>query len=224
MRDPHEEGFVALAGASLEEADGAVILVHGRGGSAADILALHTVINPALDLPEAAGLKLAWLAPEANGRSWYPQSFLAPRETNEPWLSSALGRIGALIAEIEAAGIPKKRIVLGGFSQGACLTTEFVASHPARYGGLMALTGGLVGPLDGPVTEGPAGSLEGMPAMLLTGVPDPHILWERVEESAAVLTRMGAEITLLQYPGRPHTVSSDEMRRAKAMLAAVFAK
>ena len=215
VQDPHADSFVATAGASLEAADGAVILLHGRGGSAEDILALGATIQPELN-----GRRLAWLAPEAEGKTWYPNSFLAPRATNEPGLSSALGRIASLVAQVEAAGVTKDRIVIGGFSQGACLSTEFVASHPAAYGGLMALTGGLIGPMGSTLNH--AGDLGGMHALLLSGVPDPHVPWERVEESAAVLTRMNAQVTLRQYPGRPHTVSQDELRLAKAMLEQVF--
>ncbi len=215
--DPHAHGPLLHAGEPLEAADGAVILIHGRGGSAEDILSLHTVIRP--DLP---GRRLAWLAPEANGRTWYPNSFLASRADNEPYLSSALNRIASVIAEVEAAGIPKDRIVLGGFSQGACLSSEFLASHPARFAGLLVLTGGLVGPLGTPVTEG-ARVLDGMPALVVSGDPDPHIPWQRVEETAAVLARMGANVTLRRYPGRPHTVASEETKLAKLLLEQVFA-
>ena len=216
-QDPHANGALLRAGVPLETADGAVILLHGRGGSAGDILSLHNAIRPDL-----LGGKLAWLAPEANGRTWYPNSFLAPRAQNEPYLSSALRRIESVIAQVEAAGIAKSRIVLGGFSQGACLSSEFLASHPASFAGLLAFTGGLVGPLGSAVTEGPE-VLDGMPALVLSGDPDPHIPWARVEETASVLTRMGANVTLRKYPGRPHTVSSEEMKLAKLLLEQVFA-
>lgn len=206
--DPHSGGRVLNAGKPVAQADGVVILLHGRGGSAADILTLAEPMN---------ARNLAFLAPEAAGNSWYPNSFLAPRESNEPWLNSALNRIATLIGE---TGLPPERIVLAGFSQGACLASTFVANHPARYAGLIALTGGLVGSPGTRFTS--SGDLAGMPALLLSGVPDPHIPWERVEESAAVLTAMGAKVTLRKYPGRPHTVSMEEIGLAHDLLATAF--
>ena len=206
--DPHAGGRVLSAGKPVAQAEGAVILLHGRGGSAEDILSLAGPMNAP---------NLAFLAPEAAGNTWYPNSFLAPRETNEPWLSSALNRIATLIAE---TGLPPERIVLAGFSQGACLASTFVASYPAPYGGLIALTGGIVGPPGTKYTY--SGNLSGMPALLLSGVPDPHIPWERVEETAEVLTGMGAKVTMRQYPGRQHTVSMNEIELAHQLLAAAF--
>jgi predicted esterase len=215
--DPHANGLLLHAGVSLSSADALVILLHGRGGSAADILSLMHTLDP-----EIAGLKLAWLAPEAAGRTWYPNSFLAPREANEPYLSSALARVGSLVAQANSEGIPTERIVLGGFSQGACLTSEFVASHPARYAGMIAFTGGLVGPLGSPLAH--AGDLAGTPALLLSGDPDPHVPISRVEETAAVLTEMNAKVTLKRYPGRTHRVSQDEAELSRALLQEVFAR
>lgn len=203
------------AGAALEVADGLVILLHGRGGSASDILSLKEAMEP-----ERNGLKLCWLAPEAAGRTWYPNSFLAPREANEPYLSSALSRVGSLIARAAEAGILPERIVIGGFSQGACLSTEFVASHPARYAGLIAFTGGLIGPPG--MNFAHSGELAGMPALLLSGDPDPHVPWSRIEESAAVLGGMGAEVTLRRYPGRPHTVSHEETELGRLLIEKAF--
>lgn len=206
--DPHAGGRVLTAGKPLAQAAGAVILLHGRGGSAEDILSLAAPMNAP---------NLAFLAPQAAGNTWYPNSFLAPRETNEPWLTSALNRITTLLAE---TGLPPERVVLAGFSQGACLASTYVASHPARYGGMIALTGGIAGP---PGTKfNYAGDLGGMPALLLSGVPDPHIPWERVEETAELLSAMGAKVTLRQYPGRPHTVSMEEIKLAHDLLAAAF--
>ncbi len=207
--DPHATGRMLHAGAPLAEAVGAVILLHGRGGSAEDILSLAGAIGDP---------KLAYLAPEAVGRSWYPNSFLAPRSTNEPYLSSALARIESVL---KLTGMPTEKIVIAGFSQGACLSTEFVASHPARYAGLIAFTGGLIGPLGESFTH--TGDLAGTPALLLSGDPDPHIPWSRVEESVAVLKSMGAEVTFRRYPDRPHTVSAEELTLAKQLLAGSFA-
>jgi phospholipase/carboxylesterase len=214
--DPHATTPVHHAGAALEVADGVVILLHGRGGSAEDILSLKEAMEPELD-----GRRLAWLAPQAVGHSWYPNSFLAPRETNEPYLSSALGRVGSLVEFAAESGIRSERVVIGGFSQGACLSTEFVASHPARYAGLIAFTGGLVGPLGSSLAH--SGDLAGTPALLLSGDPDPHVPWSRVEESAEVLTRMEAQVTLKRYPGRSHTVSRDEVELGKRLIEQAFA-
>jgi len=213
--DPHGDGFVLHAGAPLEEAEGLVILLHGRGSSAADILPLHEAIGLSADTPP-----LAWVAPEAAGHTWYPNSFLAPRASNEPYLSSALTRIEALLDVAARAGIRRERIVIAGFSQGACLSTEFVASHPARYAGLIAFTGGLVGPPGSALNH--TGDLAGTPALLLSGDPDPHVPWSRVEESAAVLARMGGEVTTKRYPGRPHTISRDEVGLAKQLIEQAF--
>jgi predicted esterase len=213
--DPHGEVPVLQTGAALEVADGVVILLHGRGGSANDILSLKEAMEPELN-----GRKLCWLAPEAAGRTWYPTSFLAPREENEPYLSSALARVSALVALAVEAGIGTERIVIGGFSQGACLSTEFVASHPARYAGLIAFTGGLIGPPG--MSFEHSGDLAGTPVLLLSGDPDPHVPWTRIEESAKVLGAMGAEITLKRYPGRPHTVSPEEVMLGKLLLEKAF--
>ncbi len=213
--DPHAGGRLLQAGAPLDEAEGVVILLHGRGGSADDILSLRTVLDD-----KVQGRRIAWLAPEANGRTWYPNSFLAPRETNDPYLASALKRVESLVKMAAEAGIGPERIVIGGFSQGACLSTEFVASHPAHYAGLIAWTGGLVGPLGTKLNH--AGDLGGMPALLLSGDPDPHVPWSRVEESAAVLSSMGAKVTLRRYPGRPHTVSHEELLLALELIGRVF--
>jgi phospholipase/carboxylesterase len=210
--DPHKEGSVHHFGAALEEAAGAVILLHGRGGSAEDILSLaEAMYNP----------RLAYLAPQAAGSTWYPNSFLAPRESNEPWLSSALRKVESVLDLAIAAGIPRERVVIGGFSQGACLSTEFVATHPARYAGVIALTGGLIGPLGSDVSH--AGDLEGMPAFFGSGDPDPHVPWSRVQESADVLTAMGAKVTVRRYPGRPHTVSQEELEFGRRLLQDAFA-
>jgi len=209
--DPHANTPVLHAGAPLALAPGAVVLLHGRGGSADEILSLA----PHFNHPE-----LAWLAPQAAQHTWYPNSFLAPRESNEPYLTSALNKIEAVVASIEAAGIPRDRIVIAGFSQGACLTSEFAATHPARYAGLIAFTGGLIGPPDADLHH--PGSLAGTPTLLLSGDPDPHVPWSRVAATATELERMGAVVTAKRYPGRPHTVSEDEIVLARQLLDGAF--
>jgi predicted esterase len=185
-----------------------MVLLHGRGGSAEDILELGSALHLQ---------NVAYLAPQAAGHTWYPLSFLAPRNTNEPYLSSALAKVESVVQSLQEAGFGRERIVVGGFSQGACLATEFVASHPARYGGLVAFTGGLIGP-PGSLQSSPNGELTGTPALLCSGDPDPHVPWTRVEESAAILSGMGATVTTKRYPGRPHTVTQEELELARNLL------
>jgi phospholipase/carboxylesterase len=208
MRDPHRDQPVITGGQPLDKASGAIVLLHGRGASAEDILDLARE----LDLPE-----LAYLAPEAAGNSWYPYSFLAPIERNEPWLTSALSLLAIAVDRAVRAGVSRNRVALMGFSQGACLATEFVARNAGRYGGLVAFTGGLIGP------EGTrfsySGDLAGTPCFLGSGDPDPHVPFKRVEESASILSGLGGAVTLRKYPGLPHTVSEDEIHQAKRMLS-----
>ena len=209
--DPHANQPVRHVGAPLAEAKGAVVLLHGRGGSAEDILSLAQPLYRE---------GVAYLAPQAAGHTWYPNSFLAPRDANEPYLSSALAKVGSVIAELEAAGIKRDRILVAGFSQGACLATEFVASNPARYAGLIAFTGGLIGLPDANLHH--EGSLAGTPALLLSGDPDPHVPWQRVQASAAELERMGAVITARRYPGRPHSITAEEVDLARILVREAF--
>jgi len=208
MTAPHQGLPLAAAGKPLAEARGAVILIHGRGASAESILEL------AAYLPQP---DLAWLAPQAADSTWYPYSFLAPLEKNEPYLSSALARVAEVVALAEAAGLPPERIFLGGFSQGACLASEFVARNARRYGGLIAFSGGLIGP-DGTPRDY-AGSLSGMPVFIGCSDVDPHIPVGRVHETAAVLARMGAAVDSRIYPRMGHTINQDEMDAAAALLA-----
>lgn len=211
MIDPHKAQPIHRLGPALEDAAGAVVMLHGRGASAEDILNLaQAMYHP----------KLAYLAPSAAGHSWYPNSFIATREQNEPWLTSALNKVGETVQLAIDSGIPTDRIVVCGFSQGACLSTEFIATHPARYAGLLAFTGGLIGPLGMPMDY--SGDLKGTPAFLGSGDPDPYVPWSRVQESAGLLEGMNARVTLRRYPGRAHTVSADEVRYATAMLAEAF--
>lgn len=185
-----------------------MLLVHGRHASAESILALAEE----LDRPE-----LAWVAPQAAGGSWYPLSFMAPREDNEPGLSSGLALLESLTAELLEAGIPPRRLAVLGFSQGACLALEHAYRHPRRYGLVAGLTGGLIGPPGTRWATDGAG-LSGTPVFLGAGDPDPHVPWERVVESAEVLRALGAEVELRRYPGRPHTVSRDELDAVGSLL------
>jgi predicted esterase len=160
--------------------------------------------------------RVAYLAPQAAGHQWYPYSFLAPIADNEPWLSSALAKVGAIVQFAVDAGVLLERVFVCGFSQGACLSSEFVARNPARYGGLIAFTGGLIGPPDTNLKH--AGNLAGMPALFSSGDPDPHVPWSRVLESAEQFTAMGADVKTQRYPGRPHTVLPQEIKSAREIL------
>ena len=205
--DPRGAQAIVQAGTPLANAAGAIILLHGRGGSAQDILALGASIAP---------LRFALLAPEAAGHTWYPHSFLPPRAQNEPFLSSALSRVAAALQLAIQAGLPAENIVLCGFSQGACLATEFVGRHPQRYAGLLAFTGGLIGPLDEPLSL--TGDLAGTPILLSSGDRDPHVPWTRVQQSADLLTGIAAVVTTRCYRGRPHTVLQEEIHDAEMLL------
>jgi phospholipase/carboxylesterase len=204
---PHGGGPVARAGVALSAARAAVIMTHGRGATAESILDLAAEVDPG---------QVAYLAPQARGNTWYPNSFLAPLASNEPGLSSGLAVLGALLAEIAAAGIPPERTALLGFSQGACLTLEFAARHARRYGALIGLSGGLIGPDGAPRDY--RGDFAGAPVFLGCSDVDPHIPRERVEETADVLRRMGADVTARLYRGMGHTVNADEIARTRALL------
>jgi phospholipase/carboxylesterase len=207
MDHPHSKQPVLEAGLPLHSAKGAVVMLHGRGASAEDILSLAAE----LDHPN-----FAYLAPQAAGHTWYPYSFLSPINQNQPWLDSALMLVGEIVERIVKAGIPRQKIVLLGFSQGACLSTEFVARNAQHYGGLIAFTGGLIGP---PGTKfNYSGDLAGTLCLLAAGDPDPHVPWERVAESANVLSGLGGAVTLKRYPGMPHTINQQEIKLAQGIM------
>ena len=206
--DPHAGQPVRTAGASLDGARAAVILVHGRGASAESILSL------AQALP-ADGV--AYLAPQAAGGTWYPLGFMSPIPRNEPGISSAMWAIDRLLARVAEAGVPAERTVLLGFSQGACLATEYAARHARRYGGIVGLSGGLIGP-DGTPRDY-AGSLDGTPVFLGCSDVDFHIPAERVRETADVLRRLGGDVDMRLYPGMGHGVNEDEIDAVRALVA-----
>lgn len=207
-RDPHRDAPVRREGSHVAGAPGAVIALHGRGSSAADILGLVETIAPP---------SLAWWAPEAAGSTWYPNSFLVPMERNQPHLDSALATLDRIVAELVDAGIPHDRIALLGFSQGACLALEYSVRHARRWGAVIGLSGGLIGP-PGTPREYP-GSLDGTPVFLGCSDIDAHIPIERVRESTVVCGRMGAAVTERIYPGMGHTVNRDEVAIARDLLA-----
>ena len=190
-----------------------MIMVHGRYASPSDILSLGVAINRP---------RVACIAPAAAGSAWYPFSFLAPREQNEPGLSSALGVLESLVAGLMERSVPLHKIVLLGFSQGACLASEFSVRHPRRYGGVLALSGGLIGP-PGTTWDDIIGSFDGMPVFLGCSDVDGHIPRERVIESEGVFKRMGARVTRTLYPGMGHLVNDDEIVEVRAVLDAVLA-
>jgi predicted esterase len=209
---PHQGQPLVWAGRKPEEAAAAMVMVHGRGATAESLLELRR---------EWGRPEFAYVAPQATEHSWYPYRFLAPIEDNEPWLSSGLARIGEVLAELQAAGIPPERTVLLGFSQGACLSLEFAARNARRYGAVVGLSGAVIGPPRGPraYLRPPLSSLAGTPVFLGCSDRDPHIPRESVDESAVVLRQLGAEVTERIYPALGHTVNADEVAFVRDLLA-----
>ena len=201
---------IAISGAPLARARAAAILLHGRGAGAEDILSLAD---------EVGQNDIAYLAPQAPGGSWYPYSFLAPLEQNEPHLSQALATVGALFDRLAAEGFATERVALIGFSQGGCLTLEYVARNAKRYGAVAGLSAGVIGP-PGPPREYP-GSLAGTPVFLGCSDIDSHIPLARVHESRDVLAKMGASVTERIYPAMGHTVNADEIAHVTRLLAGI---
>ena len=204
---PHAGAGIVTSGTPIAEAGAAMVLLHGRGSSAEDILALAGEL-------ELRGTAL--IAPNAVGGSWYPYPFLAPLQRNEPYLSSALELLGALVESLEQRGIPRSRQALLGFSQGGCLTLEFSGRFAHHYGAVVGLSAGLIGPPGRSWNFG--GSLGGTPVLLGCSDQDPHIPRERVEESAGELGRIGGEVDLQIYPGLGHTVNLDEVSRVQRLM------
>jgi phospholipase/carboxylesterase/glyoxalase family protein len=186
-----------------------MILLHGRGAAAEDVMTLAAEVT----VPG-----FAYLAPQAAGNAWYPNPFTAPLETNEPYFSSALELVENLLAGVEET-IPAQRVILLGFSQGACLALEFAARHARRYGGVVGLSGGLIGP-DGAPRDYP-GDFAGTPAFLGCSDVDPHIRKDRVVEAGEVFKRMGAQVTVRLYPGMGHTVNQDEIDAVRKIVEAI---
>ena len=212
LQDPHQGQPVRAAGEPLDRAQAALLMIHGRGATAEDILALAR---------EFRQTGFAYLAPQAAGNTWYPNRFLAPIPENEPWLSSALTLVGEVLAQIVQAGIPPERVMLLGFSQGACLTLEFSARNAKRYGGIVGLSGALIGPDDMPRDYN--GSLAGTPVFLGCSDTDFHVPKERVDQTATVLRKLGGEVTERLYPNLGHSVNEDEIDFVRGMMQALLA-
>jgi phospholipase/carboxylesterase len=209
---PHQGQSLLTAGTDLDEAEAAMVLVHGRGASARSILGMGEEFH-------SEGLAL--LAPQAAGNTWYPNSFLAPVERNEPGRSSGLQAVTDAVAAASDAGIATENVIVGGFSQGACLATEFVARDPQRYGGVVALSGGLIGEEIDP--DDYEGDLAGTPAFVGCSDVDPHIPAERVDVTAEVLERIGGDVEKRIYEGMGHTVNEDEAEYVSGMVADLLA-
>ena len=208
--DPHAGQPILHAGLDPASARLAVILVHGRGVSPDDVLALAAE----LQLPD-----LTYLAPSAQGGTWYPYSFLAPIHTNEPGISSGLRVLARLIDTLGQQGIPPDRVALLGFSQGACLTLEFAARHARRYAAVIGLSGGVIGPAG--TSRAYSGTLDGTPVFLGCSDIDAHIPLERVHESADIFRRLGASVDERIYPGMGHIVNEDERQAVATLLKAI---
>lgn len=195
------------AGAPAEQAKKAIIMLHGRGASVSSIISLK-------DHLELDGYAI--YAPQANQHSWYPYSFMAPVQNNQPALDSALEVIDELVEDLRQKGIAQENIYFLGFSQGACLTLEYTGRNAGRYGGIIAFTGGLIG--EELVKESYKGDFNNTPVLVTTGDPDPHVPVSRVNDSVEILKELNADVTLKIYKGRQHTISHEEIVLANEIL------
>ena len=207
VQNPHQGQPIRMAGAALESARSAMLMLHGRGARAEDILAL------AQFFPYPG---FAHMAPQAAGNTWYPNRFLVPMEENEPWLSSALALVDHSLDQIIKAGIPAERIILLGFSQGACLALEFTARHARRYGGIVGLSGALIGPDDTPRDY--PGTMAGTPVFLGCSDVDFHVPKESVDQTAEVFRKLDGVVTERLYPNMDHSVNHDEIDFVRGMM------
>lgn len=205
-RNPHNGQPIETAGAPPQAADVAVIMLHGRGSTAQNILTL---------IDEFLHHGVLYLAPQAAHRSWYPRSGYAPFEDNEPWFSSALDCVSSALETAADAGVPPERTLLIGFSQGGCLASEFVARNPRRYGGLVVLSGSLLGP---ETRQDYDGSLDGTPVFLGCSTDDPYVAAERIHESARVFEQLGGDVDSRLYEGLGHAINDDEIRTIETFI------
>jgi predicted esterase len=207
LQGPHQGQPIRMAGEPISRARAAMLMLHGRGASAEDILSLANEF----DQPG-----FAYLAPQAAGNTWYPNRFLVPLQQNEPWLSSALSFVEEVLGEVINAGIRREQIMLLGFSQGACLTLEFAARNAGRYGGVVGFSGALIGPEDTPRDY--PGSLAGTPVFLGCSDVDFHVPKEYVQQSAEVMKQLDGEVTMRLYPNMGHTINQDEIEFVRGMM------
>jgi phospholipase/carboxylesterase len=208
MSGPHQDQPLVTGGTDLDDATAAVVLAHGRGATA------RSIVQTGHEFHREG---VALLAPQAARNTWYPNPFTAPVETNEPGRTSGLQAIADAIETANEAGIPVERVLVLGFSQGGCLASEYVARNPTRYGGLVALSGGLIGEtID---RDDYAGDLDGTPAFFGCSDVDPHIPAERVHESATVFEDLGADVEKRLYPGMGHGINRDEVEYVSGMVA-----
>ena len=198
---------VVTAGKDLGEAKKALIMLHGRGGSAEDILTLASHLNVE---------NYALLAPQATNNTWYPASFMAPTAQNEPWLRSAISTVGKTVQQVEAAGIPAENIYFFGFSQGACLTLEYLARNARQYGGAAAIIGGLIGQEIN--LSNYKGDFKKTPIFIGTSNPDFHVPIERVYITERILSKMNATVKLKEYPNFGHSIHPDEIKQINQLI------
>jgi predicted esterase len=203
---------VVHAGAPIESAKAVIVMVHGRNAGPENILDLL----PVLERPAFAAF-----APAAPGGTWYPLSFMADRSANEPGISNGLRAIESIVQNLIETGFSASKIMLLGFSQGACLCAEYSARHPRPYGGVIVLSGGLIGP-PGTKWHDLTGTLDGTPVFLGCSDPDPHIPAARVLESEKVFSGMGANVTRKLYPGMGHVVNADEIRHVQKVMDTIL--
>ncbi len=209
----HQGGIICTSGDPASRAQAAMVMLHGRGAGAQDILMLADELG-------VGGF--TFFAPQAAGNTWYPRPFLAPLSENEPWLTSALAFVDDTLERILRDGISLEHTILLGFSQGACLALEFAARHARRYGGLVGLSGGLIGPDDNPRQY--AGSLSGTPVFLGCSDVDPHIPARRVDLTADVLRGIGGSVVERLYPNMEHVVGQDEIDYVRRMMNDLLAR
>lgn len=202
----HSKDIIS-AGKDISEAKKVLVLLHGRGGNARDMISLadHFPVDD-----------FSIVAPQATNNSWYPYSFLAPPSQNDPWLTSALEILKDLLEDLKRKGIASENIYFMGFSQGACLTAEFVTRNANRYGGVIIFTGGLIG--DKIYADNYKGDFAGTPVFIGTGNPDAHVPVDRVNETAKIMEEMKAEVTVKVYDHKPHSISQDEIETAKSLI------
>ena len=210
FKGPHQPTPIAEGGVSVSEADAAMVMIHGRGATAPSIIQLAGEFN--------TDKKLTLRAPQASGNTWYPNSFMAPSEQNQPGLSSGLQKIYDIVQDFKKNGFSEENIYFLGFSQGACLASEFVARHPAKYGGLIALSGGMIGVGDAVHQGDYEGDLLNTPIFMGCSDVDPHIPKERVNESEEIFTKLNADVTKKLYPGMGHLVNEDEIKHIEEIL------